>query len=268
MFVREGLQVLMDEKEEAAKQKKNWMSEGILLAAIPVMVYLCCFCYKLAYLSAFDIPSYLVSVDTNALLLFGAAALPLLWMILAFGNRDYAFDHFEAKTSKLHPVHSVFVRYVFVLMLLGVICLIGRNWFYMWVLFPFIVIDILFAATNARKGDSALSQLRGILILHPSEKYLNRFDTPSGRYFLQLLCVLLLGMAFAYITGWREGKSQTVFYSLESDPNSLVVDITDGKALCVFYSPSNHKLIDRIKIVPCGEKDGIALVVQTIPVHN
>ena len=53
--------------------KKNYVTEGVLLAVIPGYVYLVTFCYELGYCHYFNIPAYLISPSLTSILVAALA---------------------------------------------------------------------------------------------------------------------------------------------------------------------------------------------------
>src|SRR5713101_6548719 len=55
--------------------KRSWLTEGIVLAAIPVMAYVLAFGYEYGYYLAYGFPQELISVDLNRVFVAGVIFL-------------------------------------------------------------------------------------------------------------------------------------------------------------------------------------------------
>ena len=61
-------------------EKRSWLTESVLLAAIPVMAYVLAFGYEYGYSLAYGFPPELISIDLNRV--FAAGAVFLSWVLL------------------------------------------------------------------------------------------------------------------------------------------------------------------------------------------
>src|SRR3989442_15820666 len=61
-------------------ENRSWLTESVLLAAIPVMAYVLAFGYEYGYSLAYGFPPELISIDLNRV--FAAGAVFLSWVLL------------------------------------------------------------------------------------------------------------------------------------------------------------------------------------------
>src|SRR5207245_3186100 len=63
-------------------EKRNWLTESVLLAAIPVMAYLLAFAFEYGYYFAYGFPQELISIDLNRVFVAGVIFLGGVLLLL------------------------------------------------------------------------------------------------------------------------------------------------------------------------------------------
>jgi len=63
-------------------EKRNWLTESVLLAAIPVMAYLLAFGFEYGYYLAYGFPQELISIDLNRVFAAGTIFLAGVLFVL------------------------------------------------------------------------------------------------------------------------------------------------------------------------------------------
>src|SRR3989442_14191841 len=63
-------------------EKRNWLTESVLLAAIPVMAYLLAFGFEYGYYLAYGFPQELISIDLNRVFAAGVVFLGGVLLVL------------------------------------------------------------------------------------------------------------------------------------------------------------------------------------------
>src|SRR5256712_12330837 len=67
-------------------EKRNWLTESVLLAAIPVMAYLLAFGFEYGYYFAYGFPQELISIDLNRVFVAGVIFLGGVMLLVVPAN--------------------------------------------------------------------------------------------------------------------------------------------------------------------------------------
>jgi len=61
--------------------KKSILTEGVVLATVPIIAYYSAYQYEVGYYRAFGAPENLISVDISTLIAFGSATLGIIFIL-------------------------------------------------------------------------------------------------------------------------------------------------------------------------------------------
>ena len=61
--------------------KKSILTEGVVLATVPIIAYYSAYQYEVGYYRAFGAPENLISVDISTLIAFGSATLGIIFVL-------------------------------------------------------------------------------------------------------------------------------------------------------------------------------------------
>lgn len=95
---------------EITPLQHGWMTEGIVIAAVPVAAYLAAFVYEAGYFTVFSIPLALVRVDLTTVFIALGALVAVLVFVFALANTIYVL-----LPGSKGVIHRSVVRIIFVL---------------------------------------------------------------------------------------------------------------------------------------------------------
>lgn len=73
------------------RYKRGWLTEGVVLAAIPVMAYVLAFGFEYGYYIAYRFPQELISVDLNRVFVAGVIFLAGVFFVVILATAALAF---------------------------------------------------------------------------------------------------------------------------------------------------------------------------------
>lgn len=168
------------------KNIRSIISEGLVIAALPVLAYLLTFCYELGYTSEFNIPIHLIT--PNITTIFIAAGSILFVVVLAFIFVNLIYTLFQKDGSLPRRL----VKYApLIVMLYIYINLFGLNWeeyiFIIILLVFFLALEFLLPLIGQRKVKGYKNKLAA------QDEFDSKLVTLYGKVFR------LTGRTMAYI---------------------------------------------------------------------
>jgi len=206
-------------------EKRNWLTESVLLAAIPVMAYLLAFGFEYGYYLAYGFPQELISIDLNrvfaaGVVFLGGVLLVLIvtTVVLALLPSEHPLTPALAQAVTLTVAYLIFLfyydRFDIFAWILGLLLL--------WYLVYKFVIPLL-----AQRGVSGyvrkystheqIRQTRGTLF----RIMLRTFGPTPGIILVYFFIAVILSVTF----GWRLAAERAYYFVVPGSPERVVLRI-------------------------------------------
>lgn len=220
------------------QERKNWITEGIIIASVPFLGYLFAFAYESGYAIFFNFPKELINIGLPQIVI----AISILYTasaLLFFGIEGLSFVFFKNKPALYHSIVKFLPLFGFA---------IGYFVIYGWaVAMPFIILVIFLGFSefiaplitqrdkrgyeNKLQGydeaDWKVREERGAF----SVRLLKIFDRKNIMFILNLfICVGLTQML-----GEAVASRQVKFFVIPSNPEKVVLRIYSDNLICAEF---------------------------------
>lgn len=232
----------------------KWITETLLLAALPVVASVVAYEYSAGYFDYFALPLDLIQIDTTTVLRCLVATALVSGLGLYLG-------HSAILLQPKHPIGKALAETFEVCALLGILCLLAGK------LLP-LPLGLAAGAIANAWWPTRIFWIHGREKTYPEKlqqaKAQDIVDSiqATGRHFvfgrwhyppaaLALLFLWLFNVAYWY--GWREASSKQQFMIAQSPETVAIVRFQGGFALGVAYDEKSHVMSGGVVILPLSE---------------
>jgi hypothetical protein len=240
-------------------EKKIGLTEGILIASIPVIGYWCAFLYELGYNTYFGIPSFFVEVGL----------VPTMVAILSLCS-FFAFIYMYAEVIFMTvfrglpaPLKSSFLVICLVCSIVVGFAIIGRLTFSEFVTssIPIIAVicflEFFFPLITQRKTKGYLAKLEAQNTTELSvNSLLNVVARKIGRNFFAGLYFFYLFSLLAYFAGGFNAKFQREFMVLSGTPELVVLKKYDSNFVAANFDRLSKTVSTEYVLLPVDKSLG------------
>lgn len=219
----------------------QWVSEGILIAALPAISYLLIFSFECGYVYYWKIPTELIRINISVLFLgfLGFVFYCLLHFSL-FALLSCFFLSYGNLFIFLIPIFvSVIAIFIFSVQF--------REW--LWFILFFVLLLLLGVIVYLFKmniGGLFLKSFEGIIKSMPLSLFY---------LFLTILCVVSIFVCFSI--GYRRAQKRTEYLVYEDKLNEVVLRQYDNQLICSEIDRKTRVLKGNFIIYQLQSKDGI-----------
>jgi hypothetical protein len=217
--------------------KKSIITEGVVLATVPIIAYYSAYQYEVGYYRAFGAPENLISVDISTLIAFGSGALGIIYFLYVITDALWP--------SRLDKLSEMPWRKTFLYLLLTFIC-----W---WIL--------LYHIFESGWVKSLLIPAYFVLLL-----FFYRLFGKSNAYPKWILVLLILVSLLETISqgiGGHNARTQRRFTVIESETNTFVIRKLGDNFLCSTYDPCSRTYVKHFQLIPIKD-EGLSLEYKDI----
>jgi hypothetical protein len=230
-------------KDLETKTQRSWLTEGILLALLPVVSYAIAFTYEVGYFEHFGLPFSLVQIGiTGSIIAFFSLLMSIfiLYMLAELLNPLWGIIP--------HPVRGRARTYAFFLFLIIINLVIahGRLKGLQYLLYFVAIIafiDFVIPLISRKDGKSYLERFDSMRKRDLAyDSVMDKFVYKFGLNWLLLLLVVGSLLYLSYNTGLGKARSQTEFFTLQGHPNSVVLRISDVMLIWTTYNEKTNEI--------------------------
>jgi hypothetical protein len=236
-------------KENTRKTPAGWISEGLLIAAIPTVGYGLALTYELGYLEHFGIPQDLVKVDSSQILLACGVVLGVLAVLYNWCNIAYIL---APRVPLSDPIVRCVLRTAPFAVVVGALWICyGDRWRYfywavLWLAAVLLLEFVLPLLTQYRaRGYRAklIAQEERERRTHAlGEVTLAKAIARHGLKPLVLLGFLFLAFLVAFSSGHAYALGRRIYPVQTSRDGYAIVRIYGDTVISVKYNAESHKL--------------------------
>lgn len=227
--------------EEISEAKKSILTEGVALAAIPVIAYYCAYQYEVGYFRVFSAPEDLISVDIMTLILFASVFLGMGIIFLYNFLEPLRFVRPD-KLLAMPRKHA----------LLGLVLLFFSLWNFSAVLHQFRWLSALVFPVIV------VGQLLFAIALEWSNRSEMKDQKKSYPSYPQWLLVGSLLYTFSTFLcqdiGQHSAETQKRFTIIKGTENTLVIRKVGDHLLCATYDSTSHTFSRSTRLIPMDKE--------------
>ncbi len=238
----------------------------VFLAFTSAASYLLAFYFEKGYFDAFGIPSDLIDIQLNTLLLFIAISVGVLIFLFPMLNLFTII-----LSNYVHPALAraiLPIACVFLLMLVLIYIQFPVSSWAMWIalLMFFSFLQLVFPLLTQRNTRGYYAKLIA------QEEYESKITSlsniskdPHIRIVMLLIGVVLIGTSIAWFIGQSQAINKTSYLSLASDPSQLVVRAYSDRIILIRFDEETDSLLSEFEILPV-DSNGIRLIERNLGV--
>lgn len=253
-----------------AQTKIPWLTEGLLIAAIPIIAYLLRYCYELGFSFAFGIPSEFITIDlpdvlllSAYLIIIGAAIVVFIGISIPLLRSKNIIWRSIIKSFFWTIILSPWILFSLLsddkvgLVIAVVMFLVGQ-----YGLFISPLLTQRRRIGYAAKLEAAEFKLKGLM---------NFLDYIFGWKLKHLIIVVyLLAMSIATIKQVGESLAirQVEFLVTKSSPEMVVLRVYDDQLICAPFDRTTKEVKRTFSILKIAEDPNLKLSLEKIgPLH-
>ena len=230
-------------------KKALWYSEGVIVAATPLIAYALCFIYEAGYCSYFSIPPSLIEISFSTvmktlgfLIIIGFV---LIWTITFFLNLYRKKpDVLAFRILALALTVVTFVVIPLIIYGYDQFCCIAVGAIILIVALGLFVEPLLFCrdVKGYRNKLRASAERRSLVFL--GRDILPKVPRPIGLVFL----VVFLSLFFSFLGGLGFAEKQEIFLVTKTEPEMVVLRVYKDKIICGHFD-AEKKIITGFSVV-------------------
>ena len=227
---------------DESKQFK-YVSEGIVLAGIPLLSYLVTFAYQAGYANYFHIPIELISINITTILVSFSALLGSIFFVYAISN--FLWQYAPKDNDAVSFVIRRFIKFA-IIFFIGLTPFILK--WYAWVIFFIAILlvaynEFIYPLISQRDKTTYAEKLAAQIKADVNVgKHLlwHEIDKRTGEWFVTAIIYSYMAIAFAYNIGIQSAENKQYFFKINH--NTVILAIYDDLAVTANYSPKSQLL--------------------------
>jgi len=245
--------------ESGGKGRNLWVSQGIVVAAVPLIGYAMAFLYEVGFCGEFGIPLEFISVNLTTV--FIAVGTLLLVVAIIF----YVISLLMMIPEPKHPVirWQLSLFYVVLVMNLAVAIIFWGLWYELIMvafLFAFFVFWIFVSPWITQKEGAYIKRVEAQRKVDSQAKtiidYVIRYIGWGNSF---VIFLVLFFVALSYIAGISHAKKQTEFLIPSTYPNSVVLRVYGDNMICAPFNAENKEVQRDFFIIKMGDDSRLIL---------
>ncbi len=233
--------------------KKSLITEGLIIATVPVIGYLYAYLFYAGNFKVFKIPIDLISITPTTIFVVAGIIMGLFFTILQLSS--FVLMFFPARNHDNPILQSVSKFSVFMILLIALLIIYGGDWekyiYYVVGMFFIAFFEFIFPLITQRGKGNYKDKL---IVQHEVERKvrlpliddiadrLNYLDRSK----FELLIYLVFSLFLTYNAGIANAEKQKKFLELE-DTNNIVLNISGDRLILSSYN-SNKELSDFFQV--------------------
>lgn len=238
----------MDNSVEKQSSKKSWITDGIIIAASPVMAYILLYCYEAGFIDSFMIPREFMAIELPSVVLIAALTLALI-------------------SSGMFLIIPLIRSKIEILQKFGWILLIGAislPTFLLSLVKMSKLISAVFLVIYLLIIVSLLISRRKITIVD----YFNRYLGHEITFFTPMILLLLSGGILANVIGLADAQTKEEFLIIKTSSEMVVLRIYGDKLICAPFDRTKKEVKRTFSILKIAEDSNLKLSLEKVgPLH-
>lgn len=240
------------------EQKNSIISGTLLLAGASTFAYLITFTYESSFLGVFGISSEFINLDLNNVFIVGGGLLTTLGILTVIVN---AFIPFTPLFKNNHPILVILKKLSPYYVLVIILIILFRGSWQEWLGFLIAVLGITaFEFTYpifASSKENYIEKIQDYQSQDSKEKTIFDFLLPpitksnksNFRFGIKVIIAMIFLLFTAYFGGRANAIKRDKFLILKSDPEMIVIKITDGKALLLPFDKASKIIKKEFRVM-------------------
>lgn len=234
--------------------KNRYLTESLILAALPVLAYLITFSYQAGYATYFGIPLQIIKINLTTIIISSFTIVTSLTLVYVISNAVWMF------TPKGNDPVSISIRRVVLVALIGFIIMVpflpSR---FAWVLYGssilvILAVEFLFPILTQRSKaqyPEKLAAQNEIEIGAGKHMLWYEIDKRVGRWLITSVIYACIALGVAFGVGMQRAEKNSSYYI--SKNNAVVLSIYDDLAVLSPYDSKTITLSGELYFEKVGE---------------
>lgn len=267
-----GIPTIVPEPENRIEHTKKpfWVSDGLLLAIIPILVYGLLFTHESNYLGYFKVSYNYINFEWSEVFVFSSLLIGIIYSGMVLMNIPLMFTFkFRSKAARLRfLLFLLLVVYAFVLGYFG-FQLPSKGLGYFGVgAGIFIIILVLYLVTSTKKKGGFQERLEQFLLNINFENEVETiWDFLIGKIGITLSFIVLIYFfifQIVSIAGTSNAYKQKEFSIIKTTPECAVVYTKANSLICVVFDRNSKEFIPGYKIYMNEDLKGVLIAHENI----
>jgi hypothetical protein len=226
------------EKYQEQDLPKIKISEGIVLAAIPIIAYMILYCVEWGYFNYYLLPVQFISFDIAEIFVAITGLIITLFLGLFLLNLGYPFEGKLIPRTIVKAFTPAIPFYIFLLTLIYFLSETQQESDFYSIVFIgytlYIIITLIYKRfikkesldTNGN-NQTTNSEYQGPLL----SRILNALNSMFGKYAGRILVNLVFLLFVAYQYGWSQAYNKKDYWFVNTTPESIVLYVNSDEAI-------------------------------------
>lgn len=246
-------------------EKNRYLTESLILAALPVLAYLITFSYQAGYASYFGIPLQVITINLTTIIISFFAIVTSLAFVYSISNAVWMF------TPKANDPVSISIRRVVLVSLIGFIIMVPfLPSLIAWVLYGSFIsivlaLEFLFPFLSQRSKAQYPEKLAAQNeIEHEAGKHMLWYEVDKrvGRWLITSVIYACIALGVSFGVGMQRAEKNSSYYI--SKDNGVVLAIYDDLAVLSQYDSKTQTLSGELLFEKVGEGSAKILRLEKI----
>ncbi len=229
----------------------DWVSNGTIIAVVPIVSYYITYKYEKGYLSYFHIPEYFISISPEIFFKVFSTLIAILLVIIFYTS--WIIGSWPSKHKDKLPVFApLIVSFLF----LALFWYLHAKWITIFMLFlGFSTVIICYILPFFLKNNKAYTENVQNMLNDSTNLLIDKiFNVLGAPVYIILIIAILLLPVIANQAGEYDASNQREFsYIKYENENFALVKIYGGKVLLVSFDITNKKFRKKYLMLDSGE---------------
>jgi hypothetical protein len=255
---------------EERQLTKPWFTEGIIIAAIPLVAYGLTFAYEYGYATFFDIPIEVINLTlTNVLML---CLIWLMIMVTVFQLSNIVYQIWP-KGQKVHPIYLKLQKHIPVwIVVISFLSIYGttlKEWVIgVGIILTLIGLDFLRVIIHHQDKQGFREKLIADLNTPEPEGILDFLDRRIGASIVTIMIVLFFSFMISIFVGNFEARKKTKFLVINQTQELVVLRTYGDKLICAPFYRTTKEVKRTFIILKMAENPSLTLNPEKVgPLH-
>lgn len=231
------------------------ITEGVLIAALPVIGYWLAYLYQLGYCTYFNIPTVFIEISILNIMIALVGFASIIASINFYGEPIYQF----IRIFLPHPLNKIFVKILLIVSFIlaySVVKNISTESIYFLLLFfalPYLLVDLILPLFSQKNVKGYLEKLKAQDEVDRNEQgdsLMSKIALGLGRNLFLYIAIFGFISFLVYFAGGYKAKTKSNFIVLNEPFNKVVLKNYRNSFVVADYDSCGQKIYPKFKLVP------------------
>src|SRR3989338_3977635 len=244
-----------------------WISEGLIIAASPIIAYLITFTYEASFSGVFEIPFQFITLNLTTVFVVASVLIGVVLLLCSTGNFVYTY---VVPKSEDNPIYRSLVRFFPLFFLLTVvIALFGPNWKewigYLVITAFYAFLEFAFPLITQKEEKTYKDKLKSQEMVEAQvDTLVDYASLRVGRGGLKIIAWLALFAVISYSAGRAEALRKDKFLVIPTPPEAVVLRIYGDSLICAPFNRETRKVQKSFFVTKVPEDSKLILKLEKV----